>query len=210
MAWFQREKPGARATEVTQMTQLSGGLRRREQASGPQNAARRLSLLRLVLLLLVLSSGLQAQATTSSNQWPQRGWVFLSVGLGSIENSLAGAFGGSYSPGPLIFTLRGSGAAEFSGDGIQEGAFLIGARSSGARDFVSAQLGPSAIHRYHSCDCSGNNWTGPIHGGLAFDVAVQGNWGIPGIGFDFFGDLLPSTHRYAALAVMLQLGWFGE
>jgi hypothetical protein len=33
---------------------------------------------------------------------------------------------------------------------------------------------------------------------------------VPGIGFDVFGDLLPSNHRYAAFAIMVQLGWFGE
>ncbi|HKN67786.1 MAG TPA: hypothetical protein VJW73_15995, partial [Gemmatimonadaceae bacterium] len=103
-----------------------------------------------------------------------------------------------------------SGAEQIFGDGVRETAFLIGVRSTGTRSFVSAQLGPSTVHRFHTCDCSGNDWTGPTRGGLAFDVAVQGNWTIPGIGFDAFGDLSPSSHRYAALAVMVQLGWFGE
>ena len=163
-----------------------------------------------LLLLLVLPGPLHAQATAGRNRWPQRGWVFLSLGQGSIKSSFAGAYGGTYSPGPLVFTLRNSGAAQFFGDGIEETAFLMGVRSAGARGFVSAQLGPSAIHRYHTCDCSGNDWTAPTHGGLAFDVAVQGNWTIPGIGFDVFGDLFPSSHRYAGMAVTLQLGWFGE
>ena len=33
---------------------------------------------------------------------------------------------------------------------------------------------------------------------------------IAGIGFDVFGNLLPSSHRYAAFAVMVELGWFGR
>ena len=41
-------------------------------------------------------------------------------------------------------------------------------------------------------------------------MTAQSNWFIPGIGFDVFGDVFPSSHRYAAVAVMLQLGWFGE
>ena len=157
-------------------------------------------------LVLCLSGRLYGQ----TGGWPQRAWIFLAIGRGSIENSIAGSYGGSYSPGPLIFTLRNSGAEQIIGDGVEETAFLVGVRSTGPRGFVSAQLGPSAVHRFHTCDCSGNDRTGPKHTGLAFDVAVQGNWVIPGIGFDAFGDLAPSSHRYAALAVMVQLGWFGE
>jgi len=162
-----------------------------------------------LLLLVAVSSRLQGQATNTS-RWPQQGWLFVGLGRGSIENSVAGTYGGSYSPGPLIFTLRNSGAEQIFSDGIEETTFLIGVRSPGARSFISAQLGPSAVHRCHTCDCSGNDWTAPTHGGLAFDVALQGNWVIPGIGFDVFGDALPSSHHYVALAVMLQLGWFGE
>ena len=168
-------------------------------------------LLRVALTLLLCVSGrLHGQTPATTDAWPQRGWLFLALGKGSIENSIAGSYGGSYAPGPLIFTLRNSGAEQIFGDGVEETAFLIGVRSTGPRSFVSAQLGPSAVDRFHTCDCSGNDWTGPKHTGLAFDVAVQGNWVIPGIGFDMFGNLFPSSHRYAAVAVMVQLGWFGE
>lgn len=167
--------------------------------------------LRLALsLLLVFSGQVHAQGATKPDPWPQRGWLYLGLGRGSIKESLAGTIGGSYSAGPLMLTLRRSEARQWYGDGIDETAFLIGARSAGPRGFVSAQLGPSAVHRFHTCDCSGNDWTGPTHGAIAFDAAVQANWIIPGIGFDLFGDLLPSSHRYAALAVMVQLGWFGH
>ena len=167
--------------------------------------------LRLTLVLLIGASlRLPGQTADSTNGWPQRGWAFLGLGEGSIESAVAGTYGASYSPGPLIFTVRNSGAEQLFGDGIEETAFLIGVRSSGVRSFVSAQLGASAIHRFHTCDCSSNDRSGPTHSGLAFDVAAQANWVVPGIGLDVFGDLLPSSHRYAALAVMVQLGWFGQ
>lgn len=166
---------------------------------------------RVALALFLFSSGrLYGQTAATTDGWPQRGWLFLAVGKGSIENSIADSYGGSYSPGRLMFTLRNSGAEQIFGDGVEETAFLIGVRSTGPRSFVSAQLGPSAVHRFHTCDCSSSDRTGPKRTGLAFDVAVQGNWVIPGIGFDVFGDLFPSSQRYAALAVMVQLGWFGE
>jgi len=167
--------------------------------------------LRLALLLLLSLSGrLRGQATDNTPPWDQRGWLFVGVGGGSIKESLAVTGGGSYSAGPLMLTLRRGEARQWYGDGIDGTAFLIGARSTGTRGFVSAQLGPSAVHRFHTCDCSGNDWTGPTHGALAFDVAIQGNWMIAGIGFDAFGNLLPSSHRYAAFAVMVELGWFGR
>src|SRR4051812_40585750 len=122
---------------------------------------RRFLPLRLALLLLpCLSSRLHSQATTDANRWPQRGWLFLGIGQGSIKESVAGTFGGSYSAGPLMFTVRQSGAEQLFGDGIDETAFLMGVRSGGTRSFVSAQLGGSAIHRFHTCDCSGNHTTG--------------------------------------------------
>ena len=163
-----------------------------------------------LLLLLAVSSRLSGQAATNGNAWPQRAWLFAGLGTGTVKGSLAGTIGGSYSPGPLIFTVRRSEAAQWFGDAIDDAAFLVGVRSAGHRNFVSAQLGLAAVHRSHTCDCSGNDWTGPTHGGLAFDVAVQGNWVIPGVGFDVFGDLFPSSHRYAGVAVMVQLGWFGQ
>ena len=147
-----------------------------------------------LLLLIAVSSRLYGQATTSTNRWPQRGWLFVGLGRGSIANSGAWTYGGSYAPGPLIFTVRNGGAEQLFGDGIGETAFLMGVRSTAGRSFVSAQLGASAIHRYHTCDCSNNDRTGPTHSGLAFDVALQGNWTIAGIGLDVFGDALPSSH----------------
>jgi len=39
---------------------------------------------------------------------------------------------------------------------------------------------------------------------------VQGTWTIAGIGFDAFGDLVPSRHRYVAFAVIIQLGRLGN
>ena len=178
----------------------------------PATMLRRRNLpLRFTLLLLVaVSSRLQGQATTTTNRWPQRAWLFAGLGTGSIKGSLAGTIGGSYSPGALIFTVRRSEAAQWFGDGIDDAAFLVGIRSRGARNFVSAQLGPAAAHRSHTCDCSAADWTGPTRGAIAFDLAAQSNWLIPGIGFDVFGEAFPSSHRYAAVAVMLQLGWFGE
>ena len=163
-----------------------------------------------VLLFIALSGPLHGQATSSASGWPQRGWLFLGLGRGSIKESAAWTLGGSYSAGPSIFTLRQSGATELTREGISETAFLAGVRSGGARSFVSAQLGPSAVHRYHSCDCSSTDWSEPTHGALAFDVAAQANWAIPGIGLDLFGDLYPSSQRYIGLAVIIQLGWFGS
>ena len=160
--------------------------------------------------LLCAPSLLYAQAQTTTNPWSQRLWLFVGLGQGSIKESVAWTFGGSYSAGPLIFTLRQSGATELNREGISETAFLAGVRSGGARSFVSAQLGPSVAHRYHSCDCSSADSSEPTHGALAFDVAAQANWVVPGIGFDLFGDLFPSSHRYVGLAVMVQLGWFGS
>jgi len=65
-------------------------------------------------------------------------------------------------------------------------------------------------YRSHTCDCSGADWTRPSRGAIAFDFAAQSNWFIPGIGFDVFGAAFPSNHSYGAVAVMPQLGWFGE
>ena len=100
-------------------------------------------------LLLVLVGRLHAQDATKATQWLQRGWLFLGLGRGSIKESLAATIGGSYSAGPFMLTLRRSEARQWYGDGIDGTAFLIGARSTGARGFASAQLGPSAVHRFH-------------------------------------------------------------
>ena len=182
---------------------------RRSRSFGPKHHLGKRHRLAL-LLLVIMSSRLHGQATTKANPWPQRGWLFVGLGRGSIKESLAGTLGGSYSTGPLMFTVRRSGAEQLFGDGVDETAFLMGVRSGGTRSFVSAQLGGSSVHRFHTCDCSGNNSTGAAHFGFAFDVAAQANAVVPGIGLDLFGDLSPPSHRYIAFAVMVQLGWFGE
>jgi hypothetical protein len=165
-----------------------------------------------ITLLVTLVSSAQAGAQLQTgNSWPQRLWVFAGLGRGSIEGSLATTFGASYSPGPLIFTLRRSGASQWFGDGIDEAAFLAGVRTSGSRAFAAAQLGTSGIHRYHTCDgpC-GAAWTGPSRSAIAFDLSAQANYIVPGIGVDIFGAVYPTSHRYTGVAVILQLGWFGE
>lgn len=162
------------------------------------------------LFVLGFSARAGAQTSDSTNSWPQRVWAFAGVGRGSIERSLAGTIGVSYAPGPLLFTFRRSGAAQWFGDSIGESAFLVGLRTHGSRAFVSGQLGVSLVNRSHTCDCSGGDWTGPTRSALAFDLAAQTNYVVAGIGVDAFGAVSPSGYRYAGVALIVQLGWFGE
>ena len=165
-----------------------------------------------LLVFFVLPKQLVAQTPSADNAWPQRAWAFAGLGRGSIQSrAIAGTVGGSYAPGPLVFTIRRSGAGQFPfGDAIGETALLIGVRSPGKRAFLSAQVGVSAIHRSHTCDCSGGDWTGPTQSATAFDISAQANQIVAGIGLDVFGTLGSPGRRYAAMAVIIQLGWFGE
>lgn len=169
-------------------------------------------------VLLIFARVARAQGTTAvradtSASWPQRVWLFAGLGAASIPtSSLAAVAGVSYSPGPLIVSVRRSGAAQLFGDGIDEhGAVLARIRSRGKRAFVSAQLGPSQLHRYHTCDgpC-GSQWTGPTSSALAFDPSATANYVIAGAGLDIFGTLVPSSVLFYAAAVIIQLGWFGN
>ena len=172
---------------------------------------RRCTIRLLVLVLLALPASMRAQKPDSTDAWPQRAWLFFGLGPGSLRGSLAASYGGSYSPGPLIFTIRHSGADQiWFGGRIEETAFLAGYRSHGKRAFWSAQLGESAIHRAHTCDCSGGDWTGPTKSAVAFELAAQANYAVAGVGVDVFGTLQPPSRRYAGVALVVQFGWFGE
>lgn len=165
------------------------------------------------------ASQAQSPADTTSSawtkSWPVAAWVSGGLGVGFIDaspdNQIAQIVRVNVSAGPLLLTYRQSDAGPFeSGDGVRDGAMLVGVRSSGRRLFAAGALGYAEARPYHRCECSGGPEFERQAHGLAYDVTLHANAVIPGVAVSFSGVTLAPRARYMAFTLALELGWFGS
>jgi hypothetical protein len=156
------------------------------------------------------------RSRTSTNPWPQRGWISAGLGAGTWPyGSLAAVAAGWYSVGPIVAGVRLGGSSQLRFDSADEErndqAFLLGARTPGSRGFL---LGAIGIARVSS---SSNLCSGPCGPGSPFNTTQAAyaledhlNFEFVGVGVTMFGALGPRSVRYNAFALTLDVGWFGR
>jgi hypothetical protein len=148
---------------------------------------------------------------STSNRWPQAAWISGGLGVGTWPSgSLAGVASGWYTSGELALGVRIGGASQIFGEQRSDQALLVGARTPGTRGFLLAAAGVGRIASSRSCDgpCSGG-FTRPSATALAYSFEGHGNLDLAGIGLVMFGALGPTSVRYNAFAITVNLGWFG-
>lgn len=166
--------------------------------------------------MFLLGSGVMAQPSgdVSRIEGPRNGWVSASLGYGSNSGSssvAAGSLAGWYSAGSIVGGVRTSAVTPlFSGESVDDIAALVGMRTSGRRAFLLGALGYASVHSYHTCECSPNpSRDDPRVSGLAYSLQALANIKFIGIGAEYFGAVGPGRAGMHALALSLQLGWFG-
>ena len=168
------------------------------------------------LAILLVGSRAPAQSSSIASRFdgPQNGWISASFGEGGNPGSssvLAGTLAGWYSAGSIVGGVRAAGVSPlYSGESVDDIAALAGLRTSGRRAFLLGALGYASVHSYHTCECSPNpSRDDPRVSGLAYSLQALANIKFIGIGAEYFGAVGPGRASMHALALSLQLGWFG-
>lgn len=156
----------------------------------------------------------QSSASASRIDGPQNGWVSVSLGYGGNAGSssvAAAALAGWYSAGSIVGGVRTSAVTPlFSGESVDDIEALVGMRTPGRRAFLLGALGYASVHSYRTCECSPNpSRDDPRVSGLAYSLQALANIKYVGTGAEIFGAVGPGRASMHALALSLQLGWFG-
>ena len=180
----------------------------------------------LAALTFLVASSVQAQspritatATDSSgvlsepaaNPWPQRAWVGAGLGTGTWPyGTIAGIVSGWYSIGMLAAGARAAGADAIFGEQRSDRALLMGVRTRGSGGFLLGGLGVGKIATSRTCDGPCTPLTRPGATEVAYSAEAHGNFELVGLGIAMFGVFGPPQNRYNAVAITLNVGWFGR
>ena len=155
-----------------------------------------------------------ARSHASTDPWPQRGWISLGLGAGSLPyGSVAAIAAGWYSVGPIVAGVRVGGATQLrfdeAGEERNDQAFLIGVRTRASRSFLLAAIGPAKVS---SNSCSGGcAQSSPFNTTeAAYALEAHADFELVGVGATMFGALGPPSSRYNSFALTLDVGWFGR
>ena len=181
------------------------------------------SLVRLGLFAVVAWSpiaGAQKASETSPAGGPAEEpfaiWGSLGLGQGNVSGAsiagLAAVFHANVSAGRWLLSYRDSDVGPMfgSGDGVRDGAVLVGMRTSNHRLFGSAMLGygTASHYRRRGENASEPELVDPRVGVLAYDAAVHANYRIIGLALGLSGNAAPARVAYSAVTLGLELGWF--
>jgi hypothetical protein len=150
------------------------------------------------------------EAQQPADARPQRGWVSAGVGVGIVPyGSLSGLLAGWYTVGPVAMGARLGGAAQIFGEQRGDGALLVGGRTRDDHVFLLGAVGIGEVSSSRTCDGPCTELKRPLRAAAAYALEAHANYSVAGLGLAVFGAFGPQGSSYNALALTLNVGWFG-
>ena len=127
---------------------------------------------------------------------------------GGVLTSLGGGVAASY--GPLLGMVRVTDSEQlFVGPGVRDDALLVGVRSRDDHLFAAGAVGIARATAFQTTDGSGTI-TGSPRTTFGYDGSVHAAFRAAGIALSVSGVVGPQKTSYVAVALGVELGWFGR